>query len=83
MDESCANCGRPIGPSDRYPTGWTHVGDWQGVRCSGRVVGALPVGELAKADLRLLAAAVQFYSGEYPGVPTDVREAAARWVPRG
>lgn len=39
---SCKNCGRPIRSADTS-TGWTHDGDWQGVRCGGMLTGAVPV----------------------------------------
>lgn len=38
---SCGNCGRPIQSADTS-TGWTHVGNWQGVRCAGKLCGATP-----------------------------------------
>lgn len=38
---SCGNCGYPI-ESAATSTGWTHIGDWQGVRCPNRLCGATP-----------------------------------------
>lgn len=42
--KTCKNCGRPIKRCAMSSTGWTHdeMG-WQGVRCQGRVCGAMPV----------------------------------------
>lgn len=40
--ERCANCGRPIRPKGTSKTGWTHDGDWQGVRCPREITGAIP-----------------------------------------
>jgi len=40
----CMNCGRPI-RRGATSTGYTHGrtgGDWQGVRCPGKITGALP-----------------------------------------
>jgi hypothetical protein len=41
---ACRNCGLPIRESQQPQArfGWTHTGDWQGVRCPGRVTGAVP-----------------------------------------
>lgn len=51
-DPTCTNCGLPIGPErhrhpliaerSRSPSGWTHVGAWEGIRCPGRITGACP-----------------------------------------
>lgn len=38
---SCRNCGNPIEGAGSS-TGWTHVGNWQGVRCPGLMCGATP-----------------------------------------
>lgn len=35
----CANCDLPVAKA-RTSTGWTHVGDWSGVRCLGGITGA-------------------------------------------
>jgi len=35
----CANCDMPIAKA-RTSTGWTHVGEWSGVRCKGAITGA-------------------------------------------
>lgn len=41
---ACQNCGLPIRESQQPQArfGWTHTGDWEGVRCPGRVTGAVP-----------------------------------------
>jgi hypothetical protein len=41
---ACRNCGLPIRESQQPQArfGWTHTGDWEGVRCPGRVTGAVP-----------------------------------------
>jgi hypothetical protein len=38
----CTNCGDPIKPDTRSTatTGWTHAGEWQGIRCQTRLTGA-------------------------------------------
>ncbi len=41
----CLNCERRVRPLASSSTGWTHGverGDWQGVRCPGRICGAWP-----------------------------------------
>lgn len=40
----CQNCGLPVGRDEKAnaPTGWTHMGQWQGLRCPGRITGAIP-----------------------------------------
>lgn len=42
----CANCEMPVSDygsrAGSSPTGWVHWGFWQGIRCSGDVVGAQP-----------------------------------------
>jgi hypothetical protein len=42
----CANCEMPVTSYGRHarrpPTGWTHWGFWQGVRCVSRLCGAQP-----------------------------------------
>ena len=45
----CRNCHRLItrqgSSARRSPTGWSHArwGGWEGIRCPGRVTGAVPV----------------------------------------
>lgn len=60
----CANCDRPVRqvlkrddlggikpPRSRTTaTGWDHWGLWQGVRCPGRITGALPGREIGEAE---------------------------------
>jgi hypothetical protein len=44
MADRCRFCNHPIIPADTS-TGWIHGGParaWQGVRCPGRVTGAVP-----------------------------------------
>ncbi|HEY6107629.1 MAG TPA: hypothetical protein VIV56_01880 [Gemmatimonadales bacterium] len=38
---TCRNCGDEIARSTKR-AGWTHVGNWQGVRCNGALTGAVP-----------------------------------------
>jgi hypothetical protein len=38
----CGTCGRPVEVKAGSPTGWTHWGMWQGVRCPGVLTGAVP-----------------------------------------
>lgn len=40
----CANCDRPVSRrgAGRSPTGWLHWGPWHGIRCPGRLTGAVP-----------------------------------------
>lgn len=37
----CMNCGATI-ETALTSTGWTHIGDWKGVRCQGMLCGAFP-----------------------------------------
>lgn len=46
---SCGNCGFPIENAETS-TGWTHVGNWQGVRCPGRLCGATPATRRPNGD---------------------------------
>jgi hypothetical protein len=73
----CANCLNPITESDRYATGWTHDGEWRGVRCPGKIQPALPIGEQVAEDLALLAAAANLYAGD--AVDAQLRTVIDRW----
>jgi hypothetical protein len=42
-ESSCTNCGYRITPLHQSSTGWTHTGDWEGIRCPGLLCGAEPV----------------------------------------
>jgi hypothetical protein len=75
----CRNCGRPIGRDHKVdaPTGWTHVGDWQGRRCVGEITGAVPM-DGPTTDMVYFA----FRADEKgpPSGPTLSRELAERWA---
>lgn len=38
----CKTCDNFIEKCSWSPTGWTHVGHWEGIRCQGNITGAQP-----------------------------------------
>jgi len=40
--KTCGNCGYTIKPHPKSSTGWWHVGEWEGIRCFGMLLGATP-----------------------------------------
>lgn len=43
---TCRNCDGVVQGGANTSTGWTHIGDWQGVRCQGALTGAVPQAEV-------------------------------------
>jgi hypothetical protein len=40
--KSCKNCGNSVTKDKHSSTGWTHRGDWVGIRCQNMLCGAEP-----------------------------------------
>ena len=64
---ACRNCGNTItrhgSSAKRSPTGWSHWGEWEGIRCPGRLTGAEPVDAVLPEHERRALAGVEERGG--------------------